>query len=125
MAFVQPHTRSQPPKNMPPILAHPLPENTRRKYGTTGRHERSDRRRGRGANAPAARPIEDFHRKWQHELGDPLIDSLFDETEDTIEHGRHRPEERLPHRTLGRLSALGPDRRRRPAHSQRRCELEQ
>jgi hypothetical protein len=30
--------------------------------------------------------IEDFHRRWQPEPGDPLIDAIFDETEDTIEH---------------------------------------
>ncbi len=30
--------------------------------------------------------IQDFHRRWQPEPGDPLIDAIFDETEDTIEH---------------------------------------
>jgi hypothetical protein len=30
--------------------------------------------------------IEDFHPRWQLEPGDPLIEAIFDETEDTIEH---------------------------------------
>jgi hypothetical protein len=29
--------------------------------------------------------FEDFHRRWP-DVGDPLIDAIFDETEDTLEH---------------------------------------
>jgi hypothetical protein len=29
--------------------------------------------------------LEDFHRRWP-DVGDPLLDAIFDETEDTLEH---------------------------------------
>jgi hypothetical protein len=52
--------------------------------------------------------LEDFHRRWP-DAGDPLIDAIFDETEDTLEHtpgsllsGRdqERFEKSIPYTTL-------------------------